>query len=120
MGSEMCIRDRVDAEQTVERRKHLDGLRVYVELEVANEDDINGPTRYISIPSPLAEQLNITEGDLLEIHAKAAAPLRGWAKISKATASVIPVGPVGIKLLNAKPGEIAEIRPVSSVPAGVL
>jgi len=110
----------VNADQTAERRKNLEDRRVYVELEVANEDDINGPTRYISIPSPLAKKLNITEGDLIEIHAKAAAPLRGWAKISKATKSIISVGPVGIKLLNAKPGEMAEIRPVSSAPVGIL
>ena len=45
---------------------------------------------------------------------------RGWARVIEGAETVIAVGPLGMKLLNSKDGQLAEIRAVRSLPAGVM
>jgi N-methylhydantoinase B len=110
----------VDAAATSAKRKGLAGARESVTLEIANEDDIDGPRRRIAVPSTLANNLGISEGDLVELRGKSVAPLRGWARVTEGTESVLSIGPAGMRLLNADPGDGIEIRAVHAAPEGVL
>ena len=110
----------VDAVATSTKRKALAGARESVTLEIANEDDIDGPRRRIAVPTALASNLGISEGDLVELRGKAVAPLRGWARVTEGTESVLSIGPAGMRLLNADPGDGIEIRAVHAAPEGVL
>lgn len=110
----------IDEAATAAKRKELAGARETVTLEIANEDDIDGPRRRIAVPSTLARNLGISEGDLVELRGKAVAPLRGWARVTEGTESVLSIGPAGMRLLNADPGDGIEIRAVHAAPAGVL
>jgi len=110
----------VDAASTFAKRESLAGARVTVTLEIANEDDIEGPRRRIAVPSALASNLGISEGDLVELRGKAISPLRGWARVIDVTGSVISVGPTGMRLLDTDPGDGAELRAVQAAPEGVL
>ena len=110
----------VDAAATAAKREALAGARETLTLEIANEDDIDGPRRRIAVPSTLANNLGISDGDLVELRGKAVAPLRGWARVTKATDSLLSIGPAGMRLLNADPGDGIEIRAVHAAPEGVL
>lgn len=110
----------VDAAATSAKREALAGARESVTLEIANEDDIDGARRRIAVPSTLAKNLGISGGDLVELRGKAVAPLRGWARVTEGTDFVLSIGPAGMKLLNADPGDGVEIRAVHAAPEGVL
>ncbi|MBK17654.1 MAG: 5-oxoprolinase [Rhodospirillaceae bacterium] len=110
----------IDAAATAKKRDALSTNRISATLEIANEDDLEGPSRRIPIPTSLVEKLDISEGDLIELRGKAVAPLRGWARVSDGQDAVIVIGPVGIKLLNANPGDTVEVRAVQAAPDGVL
>ena len=110
----------VDAVSTSARRLNLASERVTATLEISNEDDIDGPRRRISIPSALANDLNIVDGDLVELRGKAVAPLRGWARVEDSANSIISLGPTGMRLLGADPGDQLEIRAVQTAPEGVV
>ena len=111
---------KVDAVSTSARRLNLASERVTATLEISNEDDIDGPRRLISIPSALANDLNIVDGDLVELRGKAVAPLRGWARVEDSANSIISLGPTGMRLLGADPGDQLEIRAVQTAPEGVV
>ena len=110
----------VDAVSTSARRLNLASERVTATLEISNEDDIDGPRRRISVPSALANDLNIVDGDLVELRGKAVAPLRGWARVEDSANSIISLGPTGMRLLGANPGDQLEIRAVQTAPEGVV
>ena len=110
----------VDAVSTSARRLNLASERVTATLEISNEDDIDGPRRRISVPSALANDLNIVDGDLVELRGKAVAPLRGWARVEDSANSIISLGPTGMRLLGADPGDQLEIRAVQTAPEGVV
>ena len=110
----------VDTGATKEKREALAAARETVTLEIANEDDIDGPRRRIAVPSGLAANLGISEGDLVELRGKAVAPLRGWARVTEGTDAVLSIGPAGMRLLNADSGDGIEIRAVHAAPEGVL
>ena len=119
-GVVFAVGGAVDAAATSAKREALAGARESVTLEMANEDDIDGPRRRIAVPSTLASNLGISEGDLVELRGKAVAPLRGWARVTEGTESVLSIGPAGMRLLNADPGDEIEIRAVHAAPEGVL
>ena len=110
----------VDAVSTSARRLNLASERVTATLEISNEDDIDGPRRRISVPSALANDLNIVDGDLVELRGKAVAPLRGWARVEDSANSIISLGPTGMRLLGADTGDQLEIRAVQTAPEGVV
>ena len=111
---------KVDAVSTSARRLNLASERVTATLEISNEDDIDGPRRLISIPSALANDLNIVDGDLVELRGKAVAPLRGWARVEDSANSIISLGPTGMRALGADSGDEIEIRAVQTAPEGVV
>ena len=110
----------IDVSATFVKRETLTGARETVTIEIANEDDIDGPRRLVAVPSTLASNLGISEGDLVELRGKAVAPLRGWARVIEGTDAVLSVGPAGMRLLNAEPSDGIEIRAVHAAPEGVL
>ncbi len=62
----------------------------------------------------------IFDGDVVELRGKAVAPLRGWARIEDSAKSIISLGPTGMRLLGADPGDQLEIRAVQTAPEGVV
>lgn len=110
----------VDSAATEAVRKDLTADLVHVRLEAANEDDIEGPRRRIAISRRLAEALNIDDGELIELRAAGAVPLRGWARIAEGgPEAAVAVGPLALKLLRARPGDRIELRAVRAIPAAV-
>ena len=110
----------VDAVSTTARRLNLASERVTATLEISNEDDIDGPRRRVSVPSGRANDLQIVDGDLVELRGKAVAPLRGWARVEDSANSIISLGPTGMRLLGADTGDQLEIRAVQTAPEGVV
>ena len=110
----------VDFKKTDERRRELESSRVEVTLKITDEEDMEGARRRFAVSPFLAMRLKIRQGDLVEILGNAAAPLRGWARVIEGAETVIPVGPLGMKLLNSTDGQVAEIRAVRSRPVGVM
>jgi N-methylhydantoinase B len=108
----------VDQTATDAKRAELVSARLIVALDAANEDDVEGPRRRFTVSRALADRLGVEDGGLMELRGSAAAPLRGWARVthSGSDASVV-IGPSGLRLIGASPGDSVEARAVTSVPA---
>ncbi|MBT5049853.1 MAG: hydantoinase B/oxoprolinase family protein [Rhodospirillaceae bacterium] len=108
----------VDQTATDAKRAELVSARLIVALDAANEDDVEGPRRRFTVSRALADRLGVEDGGLMELRGSAAAPLRGWARVthSGSDASVV-IGPSGLRLIGASPGDSVKARAVTSVPA---
>lgn len=100
----------VDQLATLDERKRVRANRLSLPVALANEDEIDGTRRRITLPSTTAKKLGVSEGDLIELsHLGGSAALRGWAHIGS-TGSVLKLGPLGISALGAAPGDEVELR----------
>jgi N-methylhydantoinase B len=107
----------VDAAATERRRQALRGARVYVNVQVANEELFDGPRRRFQVPAAVAARLGIKEAALVEASTGRAAPVRAWAVIGEGGVEEVMVGASTLRLLAASPGERVELRVVASAPA---
>lgn len=97
---------RVDAEATEAERATLRADRIEITVEVANRDAWDGPRRLIAIAPPLAADLAVGPGDIVEIISLGGASLRGWVKIDpSAPGGAITLGPEGVAALAVNAGE---------------
>lgn len=97
---------RVDVEATAAERAALRAARVEVTIDAANRDAWDGPRRLIAIASPLAADLGIGPGDIVEIISEGGASLRGWVAVDPAAATgTISLGPDGMSALAAGAGD---------------
>jgi hypothetical protein len=106
----------VDAAATDARRNELRGARVFVRIEPANEDDIDGPRRRFALSAGLAARLGIGDGALIELRGEGAVALRGWVRVAGGADDAVPVGPSALRLLAATPGDRIELRAVRPAP----
>jgi N-methylhydantoinase B len=107
-----------DLKASEAKRSELRDNRIFVGLDAANEDDVDGARRRFAISAGLAKRLGVDEGSLIELRGNASAPLRGWAHLSSDGAEdKIVIGPDGLRLIGASPGDQVEVRSVVSVPA---
>lgn len=107
----------VDSSGTDSRRQELRDSRIHVAVQAANEEMFSDAKREFVVPSGVAEQLGIGEGDLVELVAGTGPLVRGWARIGEADAeSPVMIGASAFNLLKADPGGSAEIRRVMSSP----
>ena len=111
---------RPDEAATSAKRDALRGRRVFIRLETAGEDDIDGPRRCFVLAQALARRLGVGAGDLIELRGPAAVPLRGWVRVTEqGPANAIALGPAGLRLTGASPGDRVEVRAVRAAPAGM-
>jgi len=106
----------VDESSTKSKREELHAARVTSELQQANEDDVEGPRRRITLPNTLAQALTVSESDLIELTcARSGASLRAWVRLDDKL-DALRLGPRGFAVLGAEPGDSVELRRVSDNP----
>lgn len=99
-------------------RAALRAARVRVRVEAANDEMFDGPRRGILAAPAVARRLGCAEGDLVELVGREGPPLRGWLRLDDAAAgATVRVGPTGLRILAAAPGDELEIRPVRAQAA---
>ena len=105
--------DTVDQAATEAKRETLRSGRIDVSLEVANEELQDGPKREFQMPKGLAKRLGIEDGGMIELTTGRGAAVRGWARLGEAEeGNWLRLGPSGLDLLAAAPGDSVEIRAV--------
>ena len=107
---------RVDTDATMAERASLAAMRVRASVQVANEDEYDGPRRRFALSHALATRLGIADGGLVELLTGRATPVRGWAKLTGGASDAVTVGPESLRLIGAAPGEAVEIRVVRATP----
>jgi hypothetical protein len=90
-----------------------------VQLQLANDDDVDDTRRRLALPTTLAQKMGINESDLIELATPGCgAALRVWARIGQREGDdedTLHLGPQGFAVLGATPGERVEIRVVQGV-----
>jgi N-methylhydantoinase B len=106
----------VDAHATQANREQRSAQRVSATVQLANDDDIDGPRRRITLSSAMAGTLGVSDLDLVELSTPACgAALRAWVRIDD-HAPACKLGPMGLAVLGAEPGDRVEIRAVAARP----
>jgi N-methylhydantoinase B len=60
----------------------------------------------------------LAEDLLVEMDTGRAAPLRGWVRCDARVApGTLPLDPIGLAILKARPGDAVEVRAVRALPA---
>ena len=109
-GVVIDLQGELDATATQAERKRLQELRFTLPVQLANEDELDGPRRRIILSESAADRLGVSVGDLVELSiSSGAAALRGWVQIA-ATDDVLRLGPLGLAALAANPGDQIELR----------
>ena len=112
----------VDAAATETERSRVRAGRVTIPIQLANEDELDGPRRRITVSAATAKRLGVGERDLIELTAPtSAAALRGWVHIAAQPGSdsgdageELRLGPFGLAILGRKPGDTVELRALKS------
>jgi N-methylhydantoinase B len=100
----------VDKTATQAERERARANRLMLPVALANEDEIDGTRRRITLSAETAHNLGVSEGDLIELcHRGGAAALRGWTHIGDSD-DTLHLGPLGIAALGAAPGDAVQIR----------
>jgi N-methylhydantoinase B len=115
----------VDADGTAALRSQLGAARLRLAVVADERDPYEGDKgrhRVYRLAPALAATLGLTAGDLVELHGRHPAPLRGWVRLD-------PAGPsdgVGLDAfaraaLGAEPGHTVELRrlPMPPLPRGI-
>ena len=104
----------VDETATQSERERARANRLTLPVALANEDEIDGTRRRITLSAKIAQNLGVLDGDLIELsHFGGSAALRGWARIGN-TGNTLKLGPLAIAALGATPGELVECRPLKA------
>ena len=113
----VMIRDgAVDPAATETRREELSEGRVWVTLELANEELSDGPRRLFGVSSALAGRLSVTDGDLMELVTGTGAPLRAWTRIID-DSEVVVVSATSMGIMGTAPGDRVQLRVTVPKPA---
>jgi N-methylhydantoinase B len=115
-GVVMRGKGRIDLEATATERAARAAARIRAPLQVANADDQDGPRRRFALSAALAARLGVEDGGLVELLTGRATPVRGWVRLADGASDSVTVGPEGLRLIGAAPGETVEIRAVRSLP----
>ena len=99
-------------------RDELRQARVFVTLRAANDDSFDGPRRQYLLPKTTADRLNVAAGAMVELCTGQGPGVRGWVDIADdGEVAALMLGPEGMRLLDAAPGDDVEIRAVLPAPA---
>ena len=111
----------VDIQATGIERDSRRSSRLIIDLAASSGGEFDGTRRHINLPAGVADRLGVGDGDLVELSMpSSAAALRGWAHITSPTATgdspaSLELGPMGLAVLGAKPGDTVEIRSLRSM-----
>jgi N-methylhydantoinase B len=106
-----------DQAATRAERERQRSARVFVALQVVEQDEHDGPRRCIRISPEIAGRLEVSEGALVELTTDTCgSALRGWVCID-ARVNGVPLGPRGIGVLGGRQGSLVEIRAVPGMRA---
>ena len=111
----------VDEAATAGQRDELRADRVHITLGAANDDVFDGPRRRFLLSPQIAERLDVRENDLVELCTGDGPGVRGWAGIDQGVrADTLMLGPAGMRLLSAAPGDRVEIRAAPPRPGDLM
>ena len=107
----------VDAGASEAARDAIRERRADAKLVAANDDRFAGPRRQHHLSPAIADRIGVAAGDIVELCTGSGPGVRGWVVIDgSAPASDVALGPAGMRLLRAEPGDHVEVRPVRSAP----
>jgi anaerobic selenocysteine-containing dehydrogenase len=107
----------VDTIKTQAERERARDERLNLPVELANDDELDGTRRRITLSPATAARAGVAEGDLVELsNLNGAAALRGWAHVGE-TDEAIRLGPLAIAALATAPGEAVELRALKATVA---
>jgi N-methylhydantoinase B len=108
---------KVDAAQTEAKRSALRSARRQFLLQVADDDD--APKRRMAYTSPQSlTDLQLSDGDLIEIVRDDAPLIRAWIKSdTKMSANIIRVATDAARILRSQTGDPVRVRSVGRAPA---
>ena len=105
----------VDKTATQAKRERNHANRLTLPISLAKEDEIDGTRRRITLSQATAQNLGVSNGDLIELcHLSGAAALRGWVHIEDTGGDALHLGPLGISALAAAPGDTVELRALNA------
>ncbi|MBI2323265.1 MAG: hydantoinase B/oxoprolinase family protein [Chloroflexi bacterium] len=115
----VCAAGRVDDEATrLERAKRRVG-RAYVTLAPWSGPEYEGSRRVLRLAREIAERAGIGQSDVVELVQPRGAPLRAWAHLVDEVGDRAYIGPFGLTVLRAQPGDRFWLRRLSpwGIPA---
>jgi N-methylhydantoinase B len=105
--------DSADLAATEDLREQIIAQRVVATVKPWKGEEYSHEARLCLLSPEVAGQLNVEEGDLVEVMNPRGAPLRGWVRIVPEDVSSNPacyLGPVGKSILRVQEGEAVALR----------
>ncbi|MBI4491530.1 MAG: hydantoinase B/oxoprolinase family protein [Chloroflexi bacterium] len=99
------VAEGVDEAATEALRAALRTQRVFATLTIWPNSEPPGVRRTMPLARAVAEQAGVAEGDVVELVNPQGAPLRGWAHILDEEGDRAYLGPFGLHILRAQPGD---------------
>jgi N-methylhydantoinase B len=101
----------INREETERLRRKIRQSRVRFEVGTMQGEEFDRGRRVAEMSSGAAQELGVSEGDLLECVSVHGASLRVWAKVSgERDGYALRMGQFGVELLKLRPGERVELR----------
>jgi formylmethanofuran dehydrogenase subunit D len=105
--------DEVDREKTDRQRERMRKERFYFGVRASREDEYRGTKRLCFLSPGAMKNLDLKEGDLVEIVNPGAAPLRAWVSgVEGEDEGAVYLGKSGLEILGVREGDRIEVRQV--------
>ncbi len=105
----VVIRDGgIDAAATTRERRFVEERTTRGKVAIGKTDRFVDGRRVVAVGTALADLCGLREGDLIELVADDAAPLRAW--VDKGAVAGIELGPVAREILGVQAGEMIVVR----------
>jgi N-methylhydantoinase B len=105
--------DEVDHEKTDRQRERMRKERFYFGVRASREDEYRGTKRLCFLSPGAMKNLDLKEGDLVEIVNPGAAPLRAWVSgVEGEDEGAVYLGKSGLEILGVREGDRIEVRQV--------
>jgi hypothetical protein len=87
----------------------LSKSKIFVAIELSNEEMTDGPRRQFLVPKSLATSLKFGDGDLIEIFTGRGSPLRAWARLGDGGENIV-ISASSLEILGVAPGDHVSVR----------
>ncbi len=104
--------DRVDLQATQDLRNEMRASRVIGDVERSADDEYDElRRRIVPVGAGIAQALNLSDGDVVEVVNPRGAHLRGWARVAKGMPDhSMALGPRGVGIAGVGADALAELR----------
>jgi hypothetical protein len=112
----------VDEAATDADRAALLGQRIVATVASWSGPEHEGTRRILPLARDFADRVVISESDVVELVQPRGAPLRAWAHLLDEHGDRVYVGPLGLAILRAQPGDhfwLRRLNPWGPPPADV-